>query len=324
MRITCPNCTAGFEIPTALLGKKGRSLKCATCSHAWFQTAVVDEIDLAEVLAQAPAAEVGGSKGWPRGKQQGQAPAKAETSGAKRQASAVGAPPATKPLGRVPNAQTAQMGQGPKRVPKHDVPPKELPRGAKSIMRKRAQGAGNLATGDPGASLRGQLGPKVPGDEAFSWSRVEHENKTPIEQTILTGPAPASTPSYKVRSLDKTVTPNASDLGAPPQVMAGKIKAGAAGGRGVSGGAPQAPQRVAPDSPGPQNLSSGASQKARLGAAMSQLAGDNAGPGEGAQSLSGGESGGPGDGAPMSGAAGGPGGAAMSQLAGDNAGPGEG
>ncbi len=51
MRITCPNCTAGFEIPTELLGRKGRSLKCATCGHSWFQAAVIDEIDLADVLA---------------------------------------------------------------------------------------------------------------------------------------------------------------------------------------------------------------------------------------------------------------------------------
>jgi predicted Zn finger-like uncharacterized protein len=57
MRITCPNCTAGFEIPTELLGRKGRSLKCATCGHSWFQAAVVDEIDLADVLAETRAKE---------------------------------------------------------------------------------------------------------------------------------------------------------------------------------------------------------------------------------------------------------------------------
>jgi predicted Zn finger-like uncharacterized protein len=68
MRITCPNCTAGFEIPTELLGRKGRSVKCATCGHSWFQAAVIDEIDLVDVLAESKAAETAKDMGGPQGK----------------------------------------------------------------------------------------------------------------------------------------------------------------------------------------------------------------------------------------------------------------
>jgi predicted Zn finger-like uncharacterized protein len=57
MRITCPNCTSGFDIPTELLGRRGRTLKCATCGHGWFQAAVVNEIDLAEVMKESAEAE---------------------------------------------------------------------------------------------------------------------------------------------------------------------------------------------------------------------------------------------------------------------------
>ena len=41
MRITCQNCIAGYKIPTELLGRKGRSVKCARCGHSWFQPAPV-------------------------------------------------------------------------------------------------------------------------------------------------------------------------------------------------------------------------------------------------------------------------------------------
>ena len=53
MRITCPNCTAHFEVPPEVLGKKGRSLKCASCSHSWYQTAQVETLDIADIMGQA-------------------------------------------------------------------------------------------------------------------------------------------------------------------------------------------------------------------------------------------------------------------------------
>lgn len=57
MRITCPNCTAHFEIPAELLGRKGRSLKCAICGHSWYQTPQVETIDLAEIMGEEYAAK---------------------------------------------------------------------------------------------------------------------------------------------------------------------------------------------------------------------------------------------------------------------------
>src|SRR3954471_726733 len=57
MRITCPNCTSHFELPTELLGRKGRALKCASCGHAWYQTAQVGELDLAAVMGDDYAAQ---------------------------------------------------------------------------------------------------------------------------------------------------------------------------------------------------------------------------------------------------------------------------
>ena len=42
MRITCPSCASHFELPSELLGKKGRALKCATCQHSWYQAAQVE------------------------------------------------------------------------------------------------------------------------------------------------------------------------------------------------------------------------------------------------------------------------------------------
>ena len=56
MRITCPNCTAHFEIPAESLGKKGRSLKCASCGHSWYQTAAVETLDIADIMGQEYAA----------------------------------------------------------------------------------------------------------------------------------------------------------------------------------------------------------------------------------------------------------------------------
>ena len=67
MRITCPSCASHFELPSELLGKKGRALKCATCQHAWYQAAQVEELDLAAIMgeeyAQKTAAGAGGQPG---------------------------------------------------------------------------------------------------------------------------------------------------------------------------------------------------------------------------------------------------------------------
>ena len=75
MRITCPNCTAHFEIPSELLGRKGRSLKCASCGHSWYQTPQVETIDLAEIMGEEYAARARADMGAPGPRSPGAPPA---------------------------------------------------------------------------------------------------------------------------------------------------------------------------------------------------------------------------------------------------------
>jgi predicted Zn finger-like uncharacterized protein len=39
MRLDCPSCAAGFEIDPAVLGLKGRTVRCASCKTKWFAAA---------------------------------------------------------------------------------------------------------------------------------------------------------------------------------------------------------------------------------------------------------------------------------------------
>lgn len=39
MRIDCPSCGAGFEVEPAVLGPKGRTVRCASCKTKWFAAA---------------------------------------------------------------------------------------------------------------------------------------------------------------------------------------------------------------------------------------------------------------------------------------------
>lgn len=43
MRITCPECESGFDVPDNAIPEKGRKLKCSQCEHKWHQKPVVDE-----------------------------------------------------------------------------------------------------------------------------------------------------------------------------------------------------------------------------------------------------------------------------------------
>ena len=65
MRITCPSCASHFELPSELLGKKGRALKCATCQHAWYQAAQVESLDLASVMGKEYAQKAVAAGGAP-------------------------------------------------------------------------------------------------------------------------------------------------------------------------------------------------------------------------------------------------------------------
>lgn len=43
MRITCPECESGFDVPDNAIPEKGRKLKCSQCAHKWHQKPVADQ-----------------------------------------------------------------------------------------------------------------------------------------------------------------------------------------------------------------------------------------------------------------------------------------
>lgn len=45
MLISCPNCATNFSVPDKALAPSGRTLKCAKCSHKWFQAVSRPEDD---------------------------------------------------------------------------------------------------------------------------------------------------------------------------------------------------------------------------------------------------------------------------------------
>ena len=38
MRLTCPNCSAQYEVPGEVIPQDGRDVQCSDCGHTWFQT----------------------------------------------------------------------------------------------------------------------------------------------------------------------------------------------------------------------------------------------------------------------------------------------
>src|ERR1700742_1418089 len=104
MRITCPSCNVAFELPTELLGKKGRALKCASCGHAWYQTAQVEQLDLAEIMGEKYVADVKEAANQQRAKAAAGAPAPQR---------AVAAAPANAGQRNRPQVQAAPIGARP-------------------------------------------------------------------------------------------------------------------------------------------------------------------------------------------------------------------
>lgn len=37
MRLTCPNCSAQYEVPDEVIPEDGRDVQCSNCDHTWFQ-----------------------------------------------------------------------------------------------------------------------------------------------------------------------------------------------------------------------------------------------------------------------------------------------
>lgn len=54
MRLTCPNCSAQYEVPDEVIPEEGRDVQCSNCEKTWFQAKYPDA---AEAQPAAPVAE---------------------------------------------------------------------------------------------------------------------------------------------------------------------------------------------------------------------------------------------------------------------------
>ncbi|MBL0317857.1 MAG: zinc-ribbon domain-containing protein [Alphaproteobacteria bacterium] len=61
MILQCEKCLKRFLIPTHLLGDKGRKVRCAGCSHTWFQAPMAGDSEERMVMVPVPMAMEGDS-----------------------------------------------------------------------------------------------------------------------------------------------------------------------------------------------------------------------------------------------------------------------
>jgi predicted Zn finger-like uncharacterized protein len=56
MILTCPACNTRYTVPDAAFGKDGRTFRCASCKHSWFESGpkLINEKDVAQETAPEP------------------------------------------------------------------------------------------------------------------------------------------------------------------------------------------------------------------------------------------------------------------------------
>ncbi len=324
MRITCPSCSSSFEIPSELLGKKGRALKCASCGHSWYQAAQVDSLDLASIMGDDYAAKAKAkTKAAPAPKMRNEVRPLTQ-GGAQGQArQPQGAPPLppgarsmmhSKQPGQAPTQKVAPLGQ---RAPQQrqiqqaglGAPKSKAAAQAAALSGKSMRGAdANAGPGEGAVSWMhptgGQGGPGAPGQSVAGPGGVQGGPGAPGQP--LGGPAGTQggpgAPGQSMRGPDNMAGPgedavswmenkdaNQGAPGSPGQSMAGP--GGAQGGPGAPGQSMRGPDKMA--GPGEEAVSwmgnKGANQGApgAPGQSMAGPGGAQGGPGAPGQSMRG-------------------------------------